>query len=350
MEEAKRISVDVVTWNSMAYVPNLLASLHEQDMAGFTVTMVDNASTDGTLAWIQTNHPEVALLRNFRNQGFSRAYNQAISLAFSRWGDAPLESRYVLVANPDIEFAPNALRQMMAVMDAEPDVAVCGPMLLRCYMEAGSDEDRHEVVRTNVIDSTGLQIRKTRRVVDRGAGQEHNGQFDLGTEVFGFSGACVMFRASALLASKLAGELFDEDFFAYKEDVDLAWRMRRLGFKARFVPSAVAWHHRRVPSAPGAGWVRSFTRRRSRSPFVKFLSTRNHGWVILKNDTVGNLLLHLPWWLLYELAKAFACLFSWSSLKGEVASLAGISRMLRKRAELVKRAKVGGVAIRTWMT
>ncbi|MFH1078404.1 MAG: glycosyltransferase family 2 protein [Patescibacteria group bacterium] len=349
MDSAKRISVDIVTWNSMAYIPNLLASLREQDTDTFSVTVVDNASTDGTLAWIQGNHPEVALLRNFRNQGFSRAYNQAISLSLSRWGDVPLDDTYVLIVNPDIEFAPNALRQLQAVMDAEPDVAACGPMLLRCYMESGSDEDRREVIRTNIIDSTGLQMRKTRRFVDRGAGQEHDGQFDLGTEVFGLSGACVMFRASALLASKLGGEFFDEDMFAYKEDVDLAWRMRRLGFKAKFVPQAVAWHHRRVPSAPRAGWLGSFLRRRHRSPLVKFLSTRNHGWTILKNDTIGSLLLHFPWWLPYEIAKGFACLVSWSALKGEIASVAGIPKMLRKRAELVKKAKVGGTAIRKWM-
>ncbi|MCI0479786.1 glycosyltransferase family 2 protein, partial [Candidatus Uhrbacteria bacterium] len=267
MEEAKRISVNVVTWNSMAYVPNLLASLREQDTDAFTVTLVDNASTDGTLAWVQANHPEVALLRNFRNQGFARAYNQAISLAFSRWGDAPLEDRYVLVVNPDVEFAPQALRQMVAVMDADPGIAACGPMLLRCHMDSRSEEDRRDVVRTNVIDSTGLAIRRTRRVVDRGAGQEHDGQFDLGTDVFGFSGACVMFRASALSASRLAGEFFDEDMFAYKEDVDLAWRMRLLGFTAKFVPQAVAWHHRRVPSSPRSGWIASFLGRRTRSPF-----------------------------------------------------------------------------------
>jgi GT2 family glycosyltransferase len=332
----------------MAYVPNLLASLREQDTDDFTVTVVDNASTDGTLAWIQSNHPEVALLRNFRNQGFSRAYNQAIALAFSRWGDSDLDNRYVVVANPDIEFAPNALRQMLATMDADPSIAVCGPMLLRCYMESGSEEDRREVIRTNVIDSTGLLVKKTRRVVDRGAGLENDGPYDLGADVFGFSGACVMFRASALFDAKLAGEFFDEDMFAYKEDVDLAWRMRRLGYSARFVPQAVAWHHRRVPSSPSAGWISSWFSRRHRSPFVKFLSTRNHGWVILKNDTAGNLLLHLPWWLTYELAKFVAGLFSWTALKGEAASLVGIPKMLKKRSELSKRAKASGSAIRTW--
>lgn len=349
MDEAKRISVNVVTWNSMAYVPNLLASLAEQETPDFTVTVVDNASTDGTLAWIRESRPDTAVLRNFRNQGFSRAYNQAVSLAFSRWGDAGLDSRYVLIANPDVEFAPNALRQMLAMMDANPGVAACGPMLLRCYMESGSEEDRREVVRTNVIDSAGIQIRKSRRVVDRGAGEENNGQFDLGLDVFGFSGACVMFRASALLAAKLAGEFFDEDMFAYKEDADFAWRMRRLGFEARFAPQAVAWHHRRVPSDPNAGWLASWTSRRSRSPYVKFLSTRNHGWMILKNDTAGNLLLHLPWWLPYELAKAVAGCISWTTIKGEIASLAGVPKMLKKRTELAARAKVSGAAMRKWM-
>ncbi|MCI0479655.1 hypothetical protein L0Y59_03865, partial [Candidatus Uhrbacteria bacterium] len=71
--------------------------------------------------------------------------------------------------------------------------------------------------------------------------------------------------------------------------------------------------------------------------------------VILKNDAPVNLLLHLPWWLPYEIGKAVASLFSWSSLKGEAASIAGIPKMLRKRKELAGKVKASAAGIRKWM-
>lgn len=348
MDEAKKMVVDVVAWNSMAYLPNLLASLEKQDTQDFTVTIVDNASNDGSLPWLQNNRPDVAVLRNFRNQGFSRAHNQAIALALSRWSEGSLDRRYVMAANPDLEFAPDAVRLLIAYMDAHPEVAACGPKLLRAFLRGTGDDEHSETNRSNVIDSTGLLITKARRTLDRGAGEEDAGQYDAAIRVFGISGACVVYRASALLASKVAGEFFDEDMFAYQEDVDLAWRMRRFGFEAHVVPHAVVWHHRRAPSAPGAGWLTAWRLRRKKSPFVNFLSTRNHGWMLIKNDEFVNALLHALWWAPYELAKVLASVLSLSQIKGQFASLGGIPSMLKKRGEIARRAKVSGGEIRRW--
>lgn len=348
MDEAKRLMVNVVAWNSMAYLPNLLASLDEQDTHDFSVTIVDNASNDGVANWLQQSRPDVTVLRNFRNQGFSRAHNQAISLAFSRWSESSLEERYVMVTNPDLEFSPDAIRTLIAYMDAHPEVAACGPKLLRAYLQGSADEERRETLRSQTLDSTGLLVKKSRRVIDRGAGEEDHGQYDQSIDVFGLSGACVVVRASALKESMVAGECFDEDMFAYQEDVDFAWRMRRFGYTAHHVPQAVVWHHRRAASVPKAGWFASWRLRRKKSPFVNFLSTRNHGWVLLKNDEFGNALRHAPWWLPYEIAKGFAGLFSLSQLKGEFASGAGLVKILKKRGEISRRATASGADIRKW--
>lgn len=348
MEDAKKTVVNIVAWNSLAYLPNLMASLEAQDTSDFTVTVVDNASNDGTVPWLQSNRPDVAVLRNFRNQGFARGHNQAIALALSRWAGANPERRYVVVANPDLEFSPDAIRLLMAYMDAHPDVAACGPKLLRAFTENAGDEEQRETQRSDVLDSTGLLITRARRCFDRGAGERDQGQYDGALSVFGISGACAVFRASALAKAKVGEEFFDEDFFAYKEDVDLAWRLRKFGGEAHFVPYAVVWHHRRAVSAPRAGWLGAWTRRRNRSPFVNFLSTRNHGWLMIKNDEAASALLHLIWWLPYELAKFIGGFFSWSQMKGEAASLAGLPRMLKKRAEIKRRSRVGGAQMRKW--
>lgn len=347
MQEAQPLVIDIVTWNSLAYLPNLFASLQEQDAHDFTVTVVDNASNDGTVRWLTDTQPHVTVLRNFRNQGFSRAHNQAITLALSRWPEAEWPHRYVLVCNPDIEFAPDAIRRLVRALEADPSLAACGPKLLRAHIR-GQEDGRMETERTQVIDSTGLEARKTRRFVDRGSGEEDRGQYDAATDVFGFSGACVLFRASALADAKLAGEFFDEDFFAYKEDIDLAWRMRRLGMRAAFVPGAVAWHHRRAPSIPAQGLIAAWKLRQKKSPLINELSTRNHLWLLWKNDEWSNVAFHAIWFLPREAAKALASLVSRSALRGNVQALVGFGKMWRKRCELVRRTRVNGAEMRRW--
>jgi GT2 family glycosyltransferase len=349
MEEAKKVSVHVVTWNSLAYLPGLFASLDEQTSREFTVTVVDNASNDGTYEWVSHNRHDVAVLRNFRNQGFARAHNQAIALALSRWPESEWSRRYVLVANPDLEFKADCLQQLIALMEGDASIDACAPKLLRAYVRAQNEDGMRETERSTTIDSTGLVIKKTRQASDRGAGEEDKGQYDSATDVFGFSGACVLFRASSLVAAKLAGEYFDEEMFAYKEDVDLAWRMRRLGMSARFVPEAIAWHHRRAPSAKqGFLWLRALLKRSHKPAYVNFLSTRNHHWMLWKNDEIGNQFVHLVWLVPYELGKCLVGIFSLSAWKANFQALAGLPRMWKKRKELASRAKVSGRAMRKW--
>jgi GT2 family glycosyltransferase len=349
MEEAKRVAVNMVAWNSMAYLPNLLDSLDAQDTRDWMLTVVDNASNDGMATWLQENRPDVAVLRNFRNLGFARAHNQAIAMTISRWPQEQLDRRYILVSNPDLEFGTDAIRLLTEFMDANPDVAACGPKLLRAHVVSSDEDGGRETERTNIIDSTGIVIHRSRRTSDRGAGEEDKGQYDSAVDVFGLSGACVMFRASALLTAACEGEIFDEDFFAYKEDVDLAWRMRRLGFSARFIPQAVVWHHRRAKSVDqGFLWLKAFAHRFTKPAYANRLSTRNHIWMGWKNDEFVNVLIHSPWIVIYEAGKTFVGIFSPSTWGAWREALGGISRMLKKRARMQREAKISGADIRRW--
>jgi GT2 family glycosyltransferase len=348
MESAKMLTINIVTWNSARFLPDLFASLDQQTDRAFTVTVVDNASTDGTLRWLQEHRPDVTVLRNFRNQGFARGHNQAIELALSRWDAAAWSHRYVLVANPDLLFRADAIERLLDYAESHPEVSSMVPKLLRATTVAGADMEYPETEKTNTIDAIGMRMFKSRRVVDYGAGEEDRGQYDGVRELFGPSGACGLFRASALQDVKFNGEYYDEDFFAYQEDVDLAWRMRRLGHVCHFVPGAVAWHHRRAPSVPGAGWIASWRLRLKKSPIVNYCSTRNHGWVMLKNDEWWNACLHAPWWFPYEFAKMLVGFFSVSQLRGEFHAVFGVPRMWRKRRLIASRARVSGSAMRRW--
>jgi GT2 family glycosyltransferase len=103
------------------------------------------------------------------------------------------------------------------------------------------------------------------RHLDRGADTEDRGQYDEDVEVFGITGALAVFRREALDASRIDGQVFDEDFFAYREDADLAWRLRGFGYRARYVPKAVAYHRRTVTPK----------RRRALSPIINYHSVKN---------------------------------------------------------------------------
>ena len=158
-----------------------------------------------------------------------------------------------------------------------------------------------------------------------------------------------MYRASALAEAKLAGEYFDEDFGSYKEDIDLGWRMRRLGMRVSLVPGAVAWHHRSAPSArQGLFWLKAFFRRFKKPKRINFGSTRNHCWLTWKNDELVNRLVHAPWIVPYEASKLISYILTPSSFKAVFAAWGGYFKMKKKREELKKRAKVSGLEMRKW--
>ncbi|MDD2785391.1 MAG: glycosyltransferase family 2 protein [Patescibacteria group bacterium] len=329
-----QIAVNIVAWHSLAYLPAFFESLNAQTVP-LRVTVVDNASTDGSGAWIAGNHPHIGMLRNMRNYGFARAHNQAILLALNSWRDADLSHRYIVVCNPDIELDAACLERMFTFMESHPEADACAPKLLRAHLEF-IDVDNKETVRTNVIDATGISFSRALRTYDRGAGEEDKKQYDELQDVFGASGALGMYRASSVQKASVDQQFYDEDFFAYQEDVDAAWRMRHLGMRTVYLPQAVAWHHRRAQSKNKIGWMEAWKLRRAKPTFINYLSSRNHVWVLVKNLTLKEFWHCALWLLLYEFAKFCASLISFSSLKGYFAALTGLPLMLRKRKRYLK--------------
>ena len=356
MEPAKSLVINLVTWNSARFLPDLFESIDRQSSNDFTVTVVDNASTDGTLAWLAEHRPDVTVLRNFRNQGFARAHNQGLELALSRWEGQDLARRYVLVLNPDIVLRDDCIRSLLAFMDANPSVDMAGPKLLRAVRVPGGVGERDDIERTNVIDSTGLVLRRSRLIIDRGAGEEDRGQYDT-TEPFGISGAVLCLRASAVKDLKLGdpasnasgtGEVFDEDFFAYKEDADLSWRFRLLGHKAALVPSAVAWHYRTAKPAGRPGLFDAWIEQRRRVPIVRSLSHRNQAWLVWKNDDLVNRLIHIPWILPTLVLRWISMLMSIVLVRATVEAWLGRGRIRVKRRELMSRRRATPLDMRKW--
>ncbi|MBI4435722.1 glycosyltransferase family 2 protein [Candidatus Uhrbacteria bacterium] len=343
------MSIHIVTWNSMRFLPDLLKTIMGQTYRDFNVLVIDNASTDGVEAFVREHHPEIGFIRNARNLGFSAAHNQGIRYAIEHWPSAELNDRFILLTNPDVLLTPTFLEELMSAVHVHPEVGSFGGKLLRAFGENLGDEVFKEIVRSDRIDSVGLNPHRNRTVTDRGAGELDKGQYEEQEKVFGISGALALYRASALEQVRFGEEILDHDFFAYKEDVDLAWRLQHLGWDALYVPRAVAYHYRGMYGPEKAGIWKQLRNHREKSSLRNFFSTRNHWLMLLKNYKAVNFLLSFPWVLTYEIGRlGYVLVFERSGWKATREAIALAPRMWRKRRATMKLAKRPARDVRKW--
>ena len=236
-----RVLASIVAYHSEKTLVSALRSLLEQSNSTadleLKIIVTDNTNT----AAIPEEIP-VELISELTNKGFAAPNNRAAKRALNEGFD------YLLLLNPDCAIAPGALQSMIEVLELDKSSGVCCPKLLR------ADEALNPIV-PPTIDGVGIYFSTSLRHFDRGGGEIDRGQYDRPEYVFGASGACMLISTRLLkdLAVQLAAQggtssslLFDELFFAYREDADLAWRMNLLGWKTRYEPSAVGYHVRKV--------------------------------------------------------------------------------------------------------
>jgi len=224
------VSVLITTYNSASVLGACLQSVFQQDYPGIEVIVVDNASTDGTRGVLERIGHGVRVTYNGENTGFAAAQNQALAQARGEW---------LLSLNPDVLLSPDFVSRLVAAGEADARAgAVCGKLLRWRPGEA--------VERTQVIDSTGIYFLRNLRHLDRGSDELDRGQYEQQEYVIGATGAAALYRRKMVEDVSVDGEFFDEDFFAYREDADVAWRAQWMGWRCVYVPRAVAWHVRRV--------------------------------------------------------------------------------------------------------
>ena len=337
-----KVSVQIVTWNSKRYIENCLDSVLAQDFPDFSVMVIDNGSNDGTVELLRSTYPTVSVLQNFKNQGFAKANNQGIHLA---------SGEYVLVLNPDVILEPDFLTNMIKTADSHPEAGSFSPKVYKLFSEAIDDQDQsglREAVKSDIFDSTGLVIKKSRQAFNRGEGQKDRDLYTREEEVFGASGAAVLYRKKALEETSIRKEFFDQDFFAYKEDVDLAWRLQLYGFTCWYVPSAVCYHHRGF-AAPQGSDRKVASHRKNISKVLRSFSFRNHHLMLVKNEHVLNIILTLPFFLAREMKIIFYALifepFQYKSMGSFFRLLPGA---LIKRRVIKAHRRVQPRDIRKW--
>lgn len=330
-----RVAVNIVTWNGKEFLPFLFQSIREQTAAPSRILVIDNGSVDGTLEYLR-EWPTIHVLRNNRNLGFAHAHNQGISLS---------DADAVLIVNQDLILDPRCIEELTAALARDATLGSVCPKVLR--FSFSSDELRMPV-RTDTIDTTGLSIRRSRQSLNRSEGLQGEGTFP--PETFGAPGVLALYRKTALDDVAWGHEYFDDDFFSYKEDVDLAWRLRWAGWGCRFVERARAYHYRSVVHHHDS-LTRVVKERSSRVPLFRTLSYRNHLLTMIKNETARTFLPHLPHILWYECKRiAYLLLREWRTLAAIPQVVRLIPRMLAKRKNIAARRRITPAEVRSLFT
>ncbi len=310
-----KVSICLVTWNGEKFINNCLDSLLNQSYEDFSIQILDNGSMDKTREILAKDYPQILVEKKDRNLGFAKAYNQLMLRS---------KSDYVLIVNQDMVFAKDFLKEMVNMIEQNENIGVVGPCLYRLI----------DFEKSEVIDSLGLKIFKNYQVVDTYAG-EKDVNVPERFEVFGISGAVALFRKKALESVRFENEYFDNDFFAYKEDVDLAMRLRLKKWKAFINMKAVAYHARTAKENKKISLLKQY---RQKSDFVKFYSFRNQKLFILKTAQWSKYGL----FILFSMFKRslFVLLFSpriWWRVQVSYFKLR--RRILKKRKKIVKYIK-----------
>ena len=218
----------MTTYNSAAALEACLESVACVEYGPLEVIIIDNASTDQTRAILGRYEDRFRITYNEENLGFTGGQNAAIAQAKGEW---------LLSLNPDVKMAKDFISQLVATGEQDETAgSLCGKLLRWPGDEAAEP----------VIDSTGIYFTRNLRHFDRGSEEVDCGLYERPEYVFGATGAAAMYRRQMIEDVSVDGEFYDDDFFAYREDADLSWRAQLMGWKCRYVPTAVAWHVRRV--------------------------------------------------------------------------------------------------------
>jgi GT2 family glycosyltransferase len=296
------LSVIIPHYNGVHYLSPCFNALQKQTYRQLEIILVDNGSSDESVAFTRQEFPEIRVIELGRNFGLTGAINLGIEQA---------QGDIIVPLNNDTEVAAGWAQALVDHIQAFPDAGIIASKMLLF-----SERDK--------LHSAGDGFGRDGIPINRGVWQKDEGQFDQDTYIFGGCGGAVAYRRTML--AEIGA--FDEDLFMYLEDVDLNWRAQLAGYKAVFAPGAVVYHHL---SATGGGVTASF------------YTGRNTIYVLAKN--LPGALFRRYWFkiiraqlkIFWEAVRAWRGEAARARLRGQLAGLAGLPAWLRKREHIKQR-------------
>lgn len=275
--EQNTVSAVIVTCGKNNYLEVCLDSLQEQSFSFAQVIVVDNSCNADFRKKITTNYPEVEFYSNPQNLFYCRAQNLGIAKSS---GD------FLLCLNDDVILENNFIEVAVKGFYLDNRIGMVSGKILRYDKET--------------VDSTGLFLSYWRTAKERGYSLKNKGQFEQAGYIFGVNGAVAFYRKAMLEDLKEGGAYFDEDFHFFYEDLDLAWRANRKGWKGYYLPAAIAYHARGGTARKKEGVGRPHGRR-FLDDALHLELIKNRYLVIIKNETYSSFVWHLPGLLFYDL-------------------------------------------------
>jgi len=363
------VTISIISYNDENTIETAVKSAALQLYPAIEIIVLDNNSQDSTREILRSMKDRLPGLRAahlaekgvkdevFRyhilesgdNLGFAKGHNRVIAAS---------QGTYILLLNSDAGLDDQFVSIALPKLESDEKVAAVQGKLYRL------DPDTEEPVtdpetKQPIIDTAGLSILKNRRTINRGQGSPDTGKFDQEEEIFGPDGAVPFLKKSALEDIKTclplgagAGnrcEYLDEDFFMYKEDVDLAWRLRLAGWKTLYVPTAIGYHQRGSGESAATSYLAIVGERRKLSKFAKYHAFKNQRLMQLKNEMWSLLFRDFFSWAPKEIGSwGYVLLFeryTWKAI-GDMRRL--FSKMLKKRKLIMKNRKVSSQEMAKW--
>jgi len=223
MNNTKRTAVVILNWNGKKFLEEFLAGVVRHSADDARIIVADNASTDGSIEYLQRYHPEVEIITMQENTGFTGGYNRALQ---------HVEAEYFVLLNSDIEVSPGWLKPLITLLDSRPEIGACQPKI-RDYHRR--DKFEYAGAAGGYLDRLGFPYCRGRIFQSL---ETDNGQYDDTRPVFWATGACMIVRSSCY--RELGG--LDERFFAHMEEIDFCWRLHRAGYNVFVCPESIIFH------------------------------------------------------------------------------------------------------------
>ncbi len=323
MSRSGFVSVTIVTFNSGRFIKRCLESVLDQKYPLKEIIVIDNNSTDGTVDILEPFDDRCRIIYNEENIGFSAAQNQAIALSEAEW---------VLTLNPDVLLLQGFIEALVNAGNMDARVGtVCGKLMT---MKASFDFEP-------LVDSTGIYFTPNLRHLDRGSLRLDDGRFRNYDYVFGATAAAALYRREMIEDISIQGEFFDNDFFAYREDADVAWRAQLMDWKCLYVPYAKGYHVRKV--LPG--------NRRELSAEINMHSVKNRFLLRMKNIT-PNVYRRNFFSITARDIVVVSCCLLWehTSLSAFSFVFANWRRVMEKRREIMARRRATDEYMASWFS
>ena len=310
--KGNKLDIIIPTYNGLENLKLVINSLYRQSFREFRIIVVDNASSDGSVEFLEREFRDVIIIRNPENFGFAKAINTG--LKYSLENGRP---DCILLLNNDIELEKDFLSKGIATFGISAEIGSVAVKMMNYYNR-------------DYLDDTGDFIKANGgSPLARGMEEKDEGQYDKAEYIFSACAGAAFYKTEVFSETGL----FDEDFFAYLEDVDLGFRLQLAGYKCYYNPEIVCYHKRGDTSGKVNGLVVGY-------------SEKNLIALRLKNYPLSLYILYTPLFILARCSRYFRFLFFYpkgifsSAVKGYFRGISEIPSSLKKRRIIMKSRKV----------